>query len=55
MGAEKFATLLKLGEGFMLFHYAILLNSSAPLEIPIIKSHKKKYNYYPLSNASRKF
>ena len=41
VGAEKLATLLKLGDGFMLFHYAILLNSSVPLEIPIIKSHKR--------------
>ena len=41
VGAEKFATLWKLGDGFMLFHYAILLNSSVPLEIPIIKSHKR--------------
>lgn len=41
VGAEKFATLLKLGDGFMLFHYAILLNSSVPLEIPIIKSPKR--------------
>lgn len=55
VGAEKFATLLKLADGFMLLHYAILLNSSVPLEIPIIKNHKKKCNYYPLFNASRKF
>ena len=27
----------KLGDGFMLFHHAILFNSSVPLEIPIIK------------------